>query len=673
MSEDILRVESNERVDIGDFESIPESIQAHERQMVDSFLCDPARTRKWVLSGFEISNPAPKQLQVDKGKAILGQRIGGAIQYGVLATEGDASLTVDLNAYAPGVYGVYIRFERIAGEPQSRVFWDPSGAGSEYSQSINTRYTAAWSMRVEAGSPGDDWMHIADVDQATMNITDKRELFFEGNVFDAGAGSYLSGWSSEGGGIANDRNADRASYGATDLQMFGAAVRQCLTDIRGRGLREWYEKGIGGMNVGFDTDPVEGVLAVGDADFNLAWNAGDPKIVFDTGTDDHFLYDRGADLLTLTIGGVDTYGWDASSLYPQALGIDMGKATNYFAHIYGSTLHPSVVDGAGCADHWKPTGDDSFDLGSAGREWRNLYLDGIAFIDLLSPSVAAGEGLGDDLFPSADSARALGDSAAGLSAGTDRRFTNLFLSNGWQVEKAAGNLDLNMYCGGSALDEKWWQFHVGTTGVFSLIGLDDLYANPVTIFSVDRTAVIDDGSLFDMHGQIWATKDSGAAPYDPVVRLQGVNPFLLFADDDAGINAAHAHWGLYAKSGAGDVGGMEFAVWDTAGNNDYAWLSLQTAAGAVTGVEYISMRASVEIGFGDASANGVVTINNDGDVAPSSNDMLGLTRGRNLWVDGTGVFTIKGVTGAGIADSTGFVKIWVKGVLRYVPFFDVYQ
>src|SRR4030042_152516 len=228
MAVDILRTESNERVDLGDFGFVSEAIQAHERQMVDHLLCDPGRVRQWILSGFVMDNPAGKQLRVTKGKAILARRVSGAVQYGVLTTEGDATLTVDLNSYSAGDYGIFIRFDQVAGENQSRTFWDPSGAGSEYSQAVNTRYTAAWSLRIEASNPGSDWLKIGEVDQASMSITDEREFYFEGAMAD----SYESGWSGEGGGGATDRNSDRATYGVVDLQMFPAAMRQGIPDPR---------------------------------------------------------------------------------------------------------------------------------------------------------------------------------------------------------------------------------------------------------------------------------------------------------------------------------------------------------------------------------------------------------------------------------------------------------
>lgn len=400
MSVDILRVDPNERVDVEDFEFVSESIQDHERQLVGKFLCDPARTRKWVISGFDMSNPVGSQLQVTRGKAILAQRLGGTVEYGVIATEGDATQTVDLSGYGAGTYGIYVRFERIPDESQSRIFWDPSGSGSEYSQTINTRYAAGWSLRVEASSPGDDWLYIGDVVAPGMSITKKREFFWEGNEYDAGSGSWLSGWSIDGGGVANDRSATREDYGITDLQMFTAATRQCLEDLKGRGLRAWYARDIGGMNIGFDADPNEDRLAVGDANFyleNLA--AGDPQIVFDSG--EYVEYDRTAD-----------------ALYPGST-MDLGKSTDRWDNVYAAHLNLGTGAGQGVTTDILP-GGGGLDLGSAGAQWDVLYLAGDANIDGdavigTDANIAGGLNVGGSVDPAAGE----GIFSKGISVGVD--------------------------------------------------------------------------------------------------------------------------------------------------------------------------------------------------------------------------------------------------------------
>lgn len=305
MGTDVLRVESNERVDITDFEFVAQN-DAQQRQIFEQFMTDPNKTQKWVVSGFEMSNPSASNLQVTKGKAIFARREGGEIFYGVLTSEGDVSKTVDLTSYSPGTYGIYVRFEYIPGENQGRIFWNSAGDGSEYSQSINIRLLARWNLRIEATSPGNEWMKLGEVAQATMAITDERNFYFEGKVDD----SYESGWSSQGGGIANDRNADRATYGVGDLQTALSALRQCIEDVKGRGLRRWYEQGIGGMNVGFNADPTEDRLAVGDTNMFFQLSGADSILQFDT--NDKFTFDRTAGTLNFNIGATNVF--DANTL-----------------------------------------------------------------------------------------------------------------------------------------------------------------------------------------------------------------------------------------------------------------------------------------------------------------------------------------------------------------------
>jgi len=353
MPKNKLRVEPNERIDIQDFQYlINAGIHDNTEQLLESLMCSTTRTKKWILSGFTMSNPSAKQLQVTKGKAILAERRDGAVRYGMLVTEGDATKTIDLNTYSAGDYGIYIRFEAVAGENASRIFWNPAGDGSEYASSIQTRYQANWSLRVEAASPGAEWLRIGTVAQATMAITDEREFYFEGSLPD----SYESGWSADGGGIANDRNADRATYGITDLQGFTAATRQCLTDIKGRGLREWYSRDIGGMNIGFDADPVEDKLAIGDANFSL-WLNGSANPQFGLDSDDYLEYVRSTNTLKIVLDTVDIFSFSETALLPlgtQNIGGSSNRwNTGYFDGLNGKVTviqSNDVTGGTGAPD-----------------------------------------------------------------------------------------------------------------------------------------------------------------------------------------------------------------------------------------------------------------------------------------------------------------------------------
>ena len=328
---DLLRIETNERVDLEDFDFLANTLGEAEAEKLANFNTSPTRQRMWILDGFAITNPSASQVCVTRGRAILARRDQGIVKYGSLVAGGDATKILDVSGYASATYGIYVRFDYVDSEFRSRVFWNPVGDGSEFAQTVATRRAANWSLTIEATNPGAEWLQIGTVVQSTMVIVDMRPFFFEGEVHN----SYQSGWSTDGGGVAHDRSASRALYGANDLQMFTAAMRQCLKDIKGRGLREWYSRDIGGMNLGFDAAPVEDRLAVGDANFYLD-KAGDPLINFDSGGDELY-YSRANNAFGMKVGTTEffTFGRDGAGTSPR-LALDTGdyleynRASNYY-------------------------------------------------------------------------------------------------------------------------------------------------------------------------------------------------------------------------------------------------------------------------------------------------------------------------------------------------------
>lgn len=293
MTNDVARFEANERVDLDDMLFVvDESLRANARHAGEAFYVNPTKQRSWVVDGFTMSLPVASQVQVTLGRAILAQREGGQVLYGAIAAEGDAQRIVDVSTYSNGSYDIYIRLEMIDGESASRAFWNPQGLGSEIAQTIPTRRLANWSVRIELTNPGAEWLKIGEVTVTggvASGLLDRRPFYFEGTP-GVGAG-YESGWSDDGGGVAIDRNSNRASYGVKDLQTFTGAMRQCIEDIKGRGIRRWWEKDIGGMNINLDTDPQEGRIAITDVWFHLDDGAGTaPRITWDEY--DKIEYDR---------------------------------------------------------------------------------------------------------------------------------------------------------------------------------------------------------------------------------------------------------------------------------------------------------------------------------------------------------------------------------------------
>jgi len=433
MARDILRVETNERVDLNDFQFLAdEGWTANIRHTGDQFLTDPLRSdRAFILDGFDISNPAGEQVQVDLGRAILGQREGGQIFQGVLTSEGDATRIVDVSTYANGTYYIYIRFEYVDGETSSRAFWNPQGTGSEFAQTIATRRLANWSMRIELASPGDEWFKIGQLTVSggtiTVGPTDQRDLYFEGPV----NASYQSGWSSDGGGVANDRNSDRKQYGVKDLHTFVAAVKQCLEDIKGRSLRRWWERDIGGLNIGFDANPTEDTLRIGDSNFAFVWNAVTPQIFFDAGNDRMF-YDRTAvtgDRYHFQVGGTDKLLLDTTLLSTPvdvnissgglAVGFSTDAATIQNDSIYVGDIEFALFKGTNpqIIFDWT-TGNDYLQYVRSTNVWE-WYIGAVKKQTLESTGVRILDGLcvGHDTAPIADIV-SIGDVDFNLNAST---------------------------------------------------------------------------------------------------------------------------------------------------------------------------------------------------------------------------------------------------------------
>lgn len=342
MGTDLLKAEANERVDLADWQfGMEESIRENVRQIANQFLVSPT-AQAWILDGFTINNPAGEQVRVVSGRALLGYRIGSDILNHVFSTDGASERIIDVSTFSNGTYGIYIRFEYLDSDSASRAFWNPSGAGSEFVQTIATRKQANWSLRIELTSPGDEWLKIGQVivaasaiSTAAGGLVDQRPFYFEGDrdsdiapttPVDNGT-QFPSGWSTEGGGVANDRSADRELYGTKDLQASIAATRQCLEDIKGRGLRRWWDRDIGGMNIGFDADPVTDTLAVGDADFNFAIFGNHATISFDSaGGFSRVRYERTTNIMKWDLLGTNRMELTTTGLrVPQ--GVSVGHVT----------------------------------------------------------------------------------------------------------------------------------------------------------------------------------------------------------------------------------------------------------------------------------------------------------------------------------------------------------
>lgn len=435
---DLLRIETNERIDLEDFEAVTNAGVEATQELANFFLTNPYRQRAWVVKGFLLSNPSGKQLTVTGGWGILSYRDQGIVKTGAIVPFLGDTKTVDLTTYPSATYNVYIRFEWVDDDIKSRIFWDPSGDGAEFAQTVATRHTASWSVRVEASSPGSEWLKIGTVVQSTMVLTNMQPYFFEGDP----SASYQSGWSTEGGGNSYDRHSNRSVYGVGDLQMFTAAMRQCLKDIKGRGLREWYSKDIGGINVGFDTDPTEAAVFVKDLNFGLDFSGTDPQLKL------------------------------SSSEALQVI-----RATNRIALKVAGSSRVQVTNAA-----ILPTTDDAIDLGGSGNEWKDLYVDGTIYADVLNLATGATQG-SYDLWPITNGAYDLGDPA--------RVWASLFSNDAYLQ---AGNL----YIGLPAGDHQCWSINASDT--FSIWVRNNSWGSGQEIIKITRAE--DDDDTVQIHSDV---------------------------------------------------------------------------------------------------------------------------------------------------------------------------
>lgn len=61
--------------------------------------------------------------------------------------------------------------------------------------------------------------------------------------------------------------------------------------------------------------------------------------------------------------------------------------------------------------HLWPSADDALDLGVSGQQWRDLWIDRVAYIDTLSMSAVAGEGVDTDLVPTGNGMKDFGSTS----------------------------------------------------------------------------------------------------------------------------------------------------------------------------------------------------------------------------------------------------------------------
>jgi hypothetical protein len=302
---DAANFSANERVDLADLNfAVQETPLQVAREPWAYFGMDPkAASPGYVVSGFETTNPAGNQVQVNLGVALLGRRVGLEVSYGLFTATGDATQLLDISSYQSGTYGVYIKFDQQLSADANRTFWQTTNGGSEYAESTPTRITSTWQMTVVPLSPGPEWLQIASVQMQGCIITDMRPLYFEGRVDQ----NYVSTW-----GQGSDRDSNRGANGVGDLQSFVSAMRSAIEDVKGPGLTRWWENKIGGQNIGFAGTPLPGRTAWTDVDFFAQGDSTAPYINFAPSST--FGFNRNSATMSATVSATQVLSMTASAL-----------------------------------------------------------------------------------------------------------------------------------------------------------------------------------------------------------------------------------------------------------------------------------------------------------------------------------------------------------------------
>lgn len=227
-----LRTEIGERIEHSDFRF---AMEISPRRMLQSIMNDlilgdnggSLQAANYVISGFAM-NAVGTVVSLEDGVAVVGLREGGSAEFGMLLSAGATSRNQDINGFADGTYGVYVRAEFHDSDFLNRLFWNPIAPSPvETPRNIAVRKTEDWSMTVELVSPGPEWIQIATAAKTggSVVMTDTRPWLFDtsdGNIADAIWGS------------ANDRSTNTSAFGIKGLRRgFMAAAKQIMNIVGG--------------------------------------------------------------------------------------------------------------------------------------------------------------------------------------------------------------------------------------------------------------------------------------------------------------------------------------------------------------------------------------------------------------------------------------------------------
>lgn len=233
-----VRFESNERVDKPDIEALQLGVHIALRYAVRGLLLGTdagsavAVTSRWTLTTLGTV------LTVTPGRAVVGETMADASVEGghIVGEDGDPSQSIDFNGDPANTYGIWVRADFSAGVSGSRIFWN-AVTETEDAAAIDTREVSGWRVVRATSSPGAGYAQVGAVvwNGAAFTSTSSAGLHaYEGLLSAAGAET-----GNQWGDGANDRNADRATYGVQSLFKGLALVRRQLKDMIGAVGGHW--------------------------------------------------------------------------------------------------------------------------------------------------------------------------------------------------------------------------------------------------------------------------------------------------------------------------------------------------------------------------------------------------------------------------------------------------
>jgi len=217
----------------------------------------------------------------------------------------------------------------------------------------------------------------------------------------------------------------------------------------------------------------------------------------------------------------------------------------------GDASGDNLVIGADISSSLLPNDDDSFDLGSSGQQWKDLYIDGTANVDTLVLDTTDGLGVGSDFNPTADDTYDLGsstrewqdlyiDGTANIDTlSADTAAIGDLTDNRVVIAGTSGELedDANFTFDGSDLDVGGGYGSTGTTistaGVFQTDGATTLGSTIDVSGIADFQSRVDAQAGLDVTGSVNISSNTNV---DGTLDVQGISDFQARVDAQAGLD-----------------------------------------------------------------------------------------------------------------------------------------